>query len=310
MLLLFFITAIETAEKLNNDENPISSFRLTSFYTHYENNDLLIFWDFETISSSNHLIATQFQIIIEQEFSSKTEIIRRSSSISPYLKQYIIHHLPSNRNYYVCLLLTRSSYGTDKYCREARTSTNETFSQILYVNRSVVFGFLFGTVLTTCILVTLGYICHLHYKRKHSLPLFHPRKQQRYMFINRNDDDGTYSHSIVSTPSPKYQHLRKTRCRTYLTPIPPWYQRNSKQLSQNPRSPCCFLQYHNRTLSSSTTTNRIASLSSDYSNGIDKEQMTSTSIMSNMSFDEQQSNIIQSPAKHVYEELGDTNLFL
>ena len=251
-------------------------------------------------------------MIIEQETSTKIEIIRRSSSISPYLKQYVIHHLPFNKNNYVCLLLTRSSYGTDKYCRETITSTNQTISQILYINRSIVFGFLIGTILTTCILVTLGFICHLHYKRKHSHPLFHhqQQKQQRYLYINRNDDDGTYSHSIVSSPSPKYQHLRKNRRRTYLTPIPPWYQPNSKQLPQSPRSPCCFLPYHNRTLSSSTTTNRITSLSSDYSNGMDKEQMTSTSIMSNMSFDEQQSNIIQSPARHVYEELGDTNLFL
>ncbi|CAF4223807.1 unnamed protein product, partial [Adineta steineri] len=61
---------------------------------------------------------------------------------------------------------------------------------------------------------------------------------------------------------------------------------------------------------SSTTTNRMISLSSEYSNGIDKEPMTSTSIMSNMSLDDQESHTIQSPTKHVYEELGDNNLFV
>ncbi len=170
--------------------------------------------------------------------------------------------------------------------------------------------------MTTSFLITLAFICHLHYKRKHSYPLFdqqqqQQQQQQRYMYITRNDLDGTYSHSIVSSPSLKYHQLRKLRRRSYLTPMPPWYNRNLRQFSSsNPRSPCCFLQYHDRTLSSSTTTNRITSVSSDYSNGIDKEQMTSTSLMSNISLDEQPSQIIQSPIKHVYEELGDTNLFL
>jgi hypothetical protein len=127
------------------------------------------------------------------------------------------------------------------------------------------------------------------------------------MYIDRNSD-GTYSHSIVSSPSTKYHHIGK---KTYLTSAPPWYHNHSKHSSSMPRSPCCFLNYHDRTLSSSTTTNRIASLSSEYSNGIDKEQITSTSMMSNTSLDEQQNNIIiQTPAKHLYEELGDTNLFL
>jgi hypothetical protein len=287
-------------EKLND---RISSFRLTSFYTLYEKNDLLIFWDFDLNSSSNDL---KIQIIIEQEISSKTEVIRRTDYLSPYLKQYLIPHLPSNQNYYICLLVIRLSYGTDKYCRETRTSTNQTFLQLVLLNRSIIFGFLIGTILTTCILITFAFICHLHYKRKHAYPLFdqHQQQQRRYMYVTRNDLDGTYSHSIVSSS------LRKTRRRTYVTPIPPWYNRNLRQLSLNPRSPCCFLQYHDRTLSSSTTTNRITSVSSDYSNGIDKEQMTSTSLMSNTSLDEQPSQIIQSPTKHVYEELGDTNLFL
>ena len=212
--------------------------------------------------------------------------------------------MPSDKNYYVCLLLTRTSYGTDKYCRETRTSTNQTF----YQNRSTIFGFLVGIILTTCLLITLAFICHLHYKQKHSPPpsLFHPH-HQRYMYIDRNSD-GTYSHSIVSSPSTKYHHIRK---KTYLTSVPPWYHNQSKHLSSTPRSPCCFLNYHDRTLSSSTTTNRVTSLSSEYSNGIDKEQITSTSMMSNTSLDEQQNNnIIQTPAKHLYEELGDTNLFL
>jgi hypothetical protein len=179
------------------------------------------------------------------------------------------------------------------------------------MNRSIILGFLVGIILTTCLLITLAFICHLNYKQKHSHDIFNhqhqQQQQQRYMYVTRNEIDGTYSHSIVSSP----YLLKKThRRRTYGTPISPWYHRNLRQLSSNPRSPCCFLQYHDRTLSGSTTTNRITSLSSDYSNGIDKEQMTSTSLMSNTSIDEQQSQCIQSPVKHVYEELGDTNLFL
>ncbi|CAF1005221.1 unnamed protein product [Adineta steineri] len=42
-------------------------------------------------------------------------------------------------------------------------------------------------------------------------------------------------------------------------------------------------------------------------NGIDKEQMTSTSVMSTTSSDEQANN---SPAKHVYEELTDESTML
>lgn len=300
---------------MNNNQNQLSSFRLTSFSTHYEKNDLLIYWDFDTSSSLLHLLTTKFQIIIEEEISSKTEIIRQTDYLSPYLKQYLIHNLPENRNYYVCLLLIRSSSGgIDKYCREIRTTNQQTFIQILFLNRSIILGFLVGIILTTSLLITLAFICHLHYKRKcssHSIFSNHQDKsKQCFMYVTQNELDGTYSHSILSTPSSKYHHLRKTYRRTYLTPIPPWYNRNLKQPPLNSRSQCCFLQYHDRTLSSSTTTNRITSLSSDYSHAIDKEQITSTSIMSNTSLDEQQSQTIQSPAKHVYEELGDTNLFL
>ncbi|UJR09924.1 hypothetical protein I4U23_014145 [Adineta vaga] len=298
----------EIAEKLNIDENVIPSFRLTSFHTLYENNDLLVYWDFDITSSSKDLVSTQFQIIVEQE----SETIRRSQYLSPYLKQYIIRHLPSNKNYYVCLILTRTFYGTDKYCRQTNTSVHQTFSQMLFVNRSILFGFLTGTILTACLLVTLAFICHLQYKRKHSLTLFPLHQQEsHYMYINRNDDDGTYSHSIISSQSPKYPYSKRShRRRTYLAPVPSWYQPNSKPISTIPRSPCCFSQYHNRTLSDCTTTNRMPSVSSEYSNGIDKEQMTSTSIMSNMSSDEQHSNIIQNPAKHVYEDIGDDSLLL
>ncbi|CAF1579561.1 unnamed protein product [Adineta ricciae] len=297
---------VEVTEKLTTEQ--VSSIRLVSFHTHYENNDLLIFWDFDVSSSTKDVLTAQFQIIIEQD----SEVIRRSQFISPYLKQYIIPHLPANKNYYVCLILTRTFYGTDKYCRQANTSTSQTFSQMLLANRSIIFGFLTGTILTACLLVTLAFICHLQYKRKHSLTLFPTHRQQtHYMYINRNEDDGTYSHSIVSSPSPKYSRMKKSHSRrTYLAPVPPWYQHDSKHLSTAARSPCCFSQYHNRTLSDCTTTNRMPSVSSEYSNGIDKEQMTSTSIMSNMSSDEQHSNIIQSPAKHVYEELGDDSLLL
>ena len=216
-------------------------------------------------------------------------------------------------------MITRESLGTDKYCREIRAMpSNQTFRQMLFLNRSIIFGFLVGTIRTASLLILFAFICHLQYKRKHTnsyLSGHHhhqqqqQQQQQRYMYITRNELEGTYSHSMLSPPSPKYHHLRKTRRRNYLTPIPPWYNRNLRHLPSNPRAACCFLQYHDRTLSGSTTTNRITSASSDYSNGIDKEQMTSTSMMSNVSFDEQASQIISSPTKHVYEELGDTQLF-
>jgi len=312
-VLFSFFSCILVIETTDTNDNMISSFRLTSFYTIYENDDLLIFWDFD----QTPYLSTKLQITIEQN----NEIIRRSDYFSPFLKQYMISHLSSNKNYYVCLLMTRVSFGTDKYCRETRTSTQQTFRQILFVNRSLIFGFLVGTILTTSLLLTVTFICHLKFKRKHDeqlIPLSRPKQQQhpRYMYVNRNDSDGTYSHSILSSSSSssKYQHLNKQppqqQRRTYLTPIPPWYYRNSRasSVAANPRSPCCFLQYHQRTLSDCTTTNP-----SDYSNsnGIEKEQVTSTSFMSNMSLDEPTNSIIQNSFhRHVYEELADANMFL
>ena len=184
---------------------------------------------------------------------------------------------------YVCLLLTRLSYGTDKYYRETRTSINQT----LFMNRSILFCFLIGTILTTCCLVTIAFICHLKYKQKYFHHHSFHQKPKHYMYIDRNNNDGTtYSYSIISTSPSKYHHLKNNYHRTYLKPIPSWYHRNTRQFSSIPRSPCCFLQYHDRALSSNTTMNRITSSSSDYSNGIEKEQMTSTSIMSNTSLDE------------------------
>ncbi|CAF3169913.1 unnamed protein product [Rotaria sp. Silwood2] len=302
---------IETVEKFNADQNSISSFYLTSFNTYYENNDLLIFWDFDSSLLTNYFLKTKFQIIIEQEYPSKIEIIRQTDFISPYLKQYIIPNLPSNKIYHVCLLITRLSYGTDKYCRETTTTIITSNKQTLFINRSIIFGFLVGTILTICFLIILSFICHVHYKQKHSHHLFHHEKEKHNMYIDRNNNDGTYTYSIVSSPSIKYHYFKKKPCQTYLKPTSSWYYHNSRQLPCIRPSPCCFLNCNDRTLSSSITTNHIASLSSDYSNGIDKEAITSTSIMSNISFDEQPSHIIQSSTKHVYEELGDNNnLFL
>jgi len=315
----------------------MSSFRLTSFYTTYENNNLIIYWDFDSMFSSDYLSLIQFQIILEQESSLNTQIIRRSGFISPYLKQYIIHHIPSNKNYYVCLLLTRSSYGTDKYCRETRTiitTTTTTISNIilskqafvhmLFTNRSIVFGFLFGTILTTGLLLTLAFICHLRSKRQRcrraasSLYHHHPQ-QQHYLYVDRNDDDGVYSNSMFSSSSStKYNHFRKNRRRTCFPSLPSdqsWYRRGLTQYpTAPPPPPCCFHHHRHQqqhtpdtTMSSSTTTRRITTLSSQYSNGMDKEPMTSTSIMSSTSSDEPTNN---SPAKHVYEELTDETTML
>lgn len=332
----FSSLANEVLQNLNNPPD-MSSFRLTSFSTTYENNDLIIYWDFDPTFSSNHLLLIKFQIILEQESSTNTQIIRRSGFISPYLKQYILHHIPSNKNYYVCLLLTRSSYGTDKYCRETRTIISTTtisniilskqaFVNMLFTNRSILFGFLFGTILTTGLLLTLAFICHLRSKRqrcrRESSSLFHHphQQQQHYLYIGRNDDDGTYSNSILSSSSStKYNHFRKNRRRTCFPSIPSdrsWYRRGLTPFPiAPPPPPCCFHHHHphpqphtpDTTMSSSITTRRIATLSSQYSNGVDREPMTSTSIMSSTSSDEQSNN---SPAKHVYEELADETTML
>ncbi|CAF0925552.1 unnamed protein product [Rotaria sordida] len=331
----------KVTQKLNN-RLAVSSFRLTSFYTSYENHSLTIYWDFDPTFSLNSLTFIQFQIILEQESSSNTQIIRRSGFISPYLKQYTIHHIPSNKNYYVCLLLTRSSFGTDKYCREARTKITTTtttttisntilskqaFVRMLFANRSIVFGFLFGTILTTSLLLTLAFLCHLRSKRqcyrRAASSLFnhhyhHQQQQQKhYLYVDRNDDDGTYSNSILSSSS-KYNHFKRSPHRTCFPSLPSnqsWYRRGLTQLPITPLPPtCCFHHHHHHHLtpdatisSSSTTTRRITSLSSQYSNEMDKEQMTSTSIMSSTSSDEQTHH---SPAKHVYEELADETTML
>ncbi|CAF4047686.1 unnamed protein product [Rotaria magnacalcarata] len=300
---------IGTTEKLDEEKNSISSFKLTSFNAYYENNDLLIFWNFDASLLSNYFLKTKFQIIIEQEFPSKIEIIRETNYISPYLKQYIISNLSPNKIYHVCLIITRLSYGTDKYCRETKTTTNSTLIQTLVINRSTVLGFLIGTLLTICFLVVLAFICHLYYQRKHCNPIFRQQqKQKSFMYIDRDDNDGTYSYSLVSPPSLRYHNLRKNRYRTYLKPASSWYYHNSRQLSRIRASPCCFLPYNDRTFSSSLTTNRITSLSSDYSNGIDKEPVTSTSLMSNTSLDER-SQVVRSSTKHVYEEVDNHKLF-
>ena len=305
----FFVLVIETREKINIDQDVISSFHLTLFNTHYENDNLLIVWDFDANFSSNHIMNTNFQIIIEEQFSSKIEIIRQSGFISPYLKQYIVSHLPSNRIYHACLLITRSSGDNDKYCREIRTSINH----ILTVNHSVIFGFLIGTILTTCFLVILAFVYHLRYRQKyfyHSYHHYQRQHEKNYMCVGRNDVNGTYSYSIMTSPLSKYTHYRKNRHRTHLKSTSLWCHPKSAQLPPISHSPCCFLRYHDRILSGSRTTNRMTSISSDYSNEVDKEQTTSTSMMSNTSSDEQQNNIIQSSAKHRYEELGENNLFL
>ncbi len=334
--MIFFSLESEVIQKLNNSPD-MPSFRLTSFSTTYENNNLIIYWDFDPTFSSHHLSLLQFQIILEQESSSNTQIIRRSGFISPYLKQYIIHHIPSNKNYYVCLLLTRSSYGTDKYCREARTIISTTtvsnlilskqaFVHMLFTNRSIVFGFLFGTILTTSLLLTLAFICHLRFKRQRgrraASSLFHRphQQQQHYLYIDRNDDDGTYSNSLFSSSSlTKYNHFKKTRRRTCFPSIPPdqsWYRRGLTQFpTAPPPPPCCFHHHHRHpqqhtpdtTMSSTGTARRITTLSSQYSNGMEKEPMTSTSIMSSTSSDEQTNH---SPVKHVYEELTDDTTML
>ncbi|CAF2400282.1 unnamed protein product [Rotaria sp. Silwood2] len=325
----------KVTQKLKN-RLEISSFRLTSFYTSYENNSLTVYWDFDPTFSLNYVTFIQFQIILEQDSSLNTQTIRRSGYISPYLKQYTIHHIPSNKNYYVCLLLTRSSFGTDKYCREARTITTTTtattiisntilskqaFIHMLFTNRSVVFGFLFGTILTTSLLLALVFLCHLRSKRqcyrRAASSLFHHQQQKHYLYVDRNDDDGTYSNSIFSSSSSKYNHFKRSPPRTCFPSLPSnqsWYRRGLTQLPTAPLPPaCCFHHHHHHhltpdtSISSSTTPRRITSLSSQYSNEMDKEQMTSTSIVSSTNSDEQTNN---SPAKHVYEELADETTML
>ena len=321
-----FVLATKVTEALTTAD--LSLFRLTLFYAAYENDNLIIHWDFDSSLSPNALTAIKCQIVLEQESSANTQILRRTAFISVQLKQYTIHHIPANRNYYICLLLTRSSFGTDKYCREIRTTLTTTISSptlskqafvhMLFANRSIVFGFLVGMILTTGLLLTFAFICHLRSKRQHyrraaaSSMFHHPHpKQQPYLCIDRNDDDGAYSNSVFSSTSSKSNHFRKACHRTCFPPIPSdqsWYRRTVRQApsAPPPPPPCCFHHHHRHTpdtsLSSSITTRRINTLSSQYSTGLDKEPMTSTSIMSSASSDEQ---TIGSPTKHVYEELAD-----
>jgi hypothetical protein len=194
---------------------------------------------------------------------------------------------------------------------------------MLFTNRSIVFGFLFGTILTTALLLTLAFVCHLRSKRQRcqrpTASLYHHphQRQQHYLYVDRNDDEALYSNSLVSSsPSSKYNHFKRSRRRTCFPSIQSdqsWYRRGLTQLpTVPPPPPCCFhhhRQHHtpDTTMSSSTTARRITTLSSQYSNGMDREPMTSTSIMSSASSDEQTNH---SPAKHVYEELTDETTML
>lgn len=345
------LLGIETTPEANPVFEP-PPLRLTTFSTIYEHHDLLVFWDFDPPTTPNLTSQIQFQIIVEQESLLTTQIIRRSGLISPYLKQYIVSHIPPNKNYYVCLLLTRASYGTDKYCRETRTATSTTsssttmtttlaslilskqaFVHLLFTNRSIMFGFLFGTILTTALLLTLAFLCHLRTKRQRcqraASALFHyqhpspppPQQQQHqqqrqhYLYADRIDDDGTYSNSIFSSlSSSKYNHSRKNRRRAGFPTDQAWYRRGLTPLPTAPSAPrCCFHHIHtpDTTMSSSATARRLTTLSSQYSNGMDREPMTSTSVMSSTSLDEQsQTTNTNSPGKHVYEELADETTML
>lgn len=299
-------------------KKEVSSFRLTSFVTSYENKNLIVSWDFDSNSFVENLPSIKFQILLEQD----SIIIRRSTFISPYLKQYTIHHIPSMKTYYVCLLLIRSSFGTDKYCREIRTSLPTTtttatemttvlpkqiFANILFTNRSIVFGFLFGTILTTGLLLTLAFICHLRSKQQQQQQqshqyqspmstLYHrPSSQQQYLYIDQNDDGSFFS-------TTKYHHLTKNAQQRNRMCYQSWYRR-ATDVPLPP--PCCF--HHHPAMSSTSTARRLNTLSSQYSNGLDKEPMTSTSIMSSTSSEEPTN---PSPAKHVYEELTDESMIL
>ena len=335
---------IETTPRPHPTVEP-PSLRLTTFSTTYQHHDLIVFWDFDSPASPNLTSHIQFQIIVEQESLLSAQIIRRSGPLSLHLKQYIISHIPPNKTYYVCLLLTRTSYGTDKYCRETRTITSTTtsstamtttlstfilskqaFVHLLFTNRSVMFGFLFGTILTTGLLLTLAFLCHLRAKRQRcqraASALFHyqhpslppPPQQQHYLYAERIDDDGNYSNSIFSSlSSSKYNHSRKNRRRPGFPTEQAWYRRGLDPLPTVPSAPrCCFHHVNtpDTTMSSSATARRLTTLSSQYSNGMDREPMTSTSVMSSTSLDEPSQTTNSSPGKHVYEELADETTML
>ena len=351
----FQISDLSTVTKRTSLPFEYSSFRLTSFTAVYESGDLIVYWDFNTPPVLNNTRRLQFQIIVEQQSSSDHTIIRRSGWISPYLKQYILPNIPSNENYYVCLLITQSSHGTDKYCREIQTinieisSTSQTnfvlskqaFVHLLFTNRSIMFGFLVGTILTAGLLLASAFVCHLRSKRdrfqRATSSLFHyqhppqspsqqhPQHQQlqqhsthqHYLYADQQIEDPIYSNSIFSSlSSAKSTHGRKQRRRPYFPSNPSWYHRDFHPLSTVPGTPrCCFHHHHHHhlpetTISSSATARRIATLSSQYSTGMEKEPMTSTSIMSTTSSDETPHPIAHSPTKHVYEELSDETTML
>jgi hypothetical protein len=334
-----------------------SSLRLTTFSAMFDNHDLIVTWDFDRSTSINHTQRVQFQIIVEQESQlMSNQIIRRTGLISVESKFYRISHIPSNKNYFVCLLVTQLSYGTDKYCRETRTIPMATTSlstlilskqalvHLLFTNRSIMLGFLVGIVLTVALLLTLAFVCHLRSKRQRfqhgTSSIFHYQHplQQQYLYADRQIDDAIYSNSFLSSiSSAKSSHSRKPyhRHHPFFPPMPSnssWYHRDLAHMSNvTPSTRCCFhthphlhahpqqqqrgqhqLQQHtpDTTMSSSATTRRITTLSSQYSNGVEREPMTSTSIMSCTSSDEQSHANTNSPAKHVYEELTDETTML
>ena len=271
-----------------------SSYHLTLFETIYENNDLIVLWSFDQTTLINEPNKVLFQILIEQETSNGIEVIRRTDWISPFRHRMKINHLSSKKNYHVCLLLTRSSYGTDKYCRETLESVNQTRSGISLINRSIVCGFLVGTVMTSIVLVSLAFLCRFYFQhcRTHSKKCSYTEQSngQRYMYIDRNEDDGTYSHSIVSFSSAPVTTSWKSNPRgPFSMPMASWHPLNSK-------SCCCR---HPTPSTSLSETRPIGSLSSDYSrHHIDNEPMTSTSFISSTS----------DRMKHVYEELNDSSI--
>ncbi|CAF1626251.1 unnamed protein product, partial [Didymodactylos carnosus] len=244
----------------NNPSSSISSslyknsLQLTSFYTIYESNNLVVFWDYN--DDNIILDITEFQIILEQEFAAdhtrnSNMIARRSGSLLPGIKKYIIRHVQPNTKYFVCICITRLGRDTDKYCRDiltitlpvttdyrllqsASTSTSNSLLWNILLNKSVLFGFLFGTIITTTFLLILALTCRKIHKYRKEKSKTANLFEQHYMYV-----DGNYSNSICEHHHGKkvYDYLKyqpKTSRKRHLTCLASCFRKHSidhRQLS-------------------------------------------------------------------------------
>ncbi|CAF1145872.1 unnamed protein product [Didymodactylos carnosus] len=279
-----------------------SSLQLTSFYTIYENNNLIVLWDYNDDSIIHDI--TQFQIILEQEIiadhtMNPNVIVRRSGSLSSNIKKYIIRHVQPNMKYFVCISITRFGHGTDKYCRDilttvsslttdyrllqsVSTSSTKIVNSLLWnllSNKSVLFGFFVGTTITSSLLLILTLTCHKIRKYRQEKSTTANLFEQHYMYA-----DGNYSNSIC-------EHHDEQKLYDYLK-----YQSKTSRKRQSSCLSLCFRKklINHRQLSTTSfpTTSDNANYTTCRGGGDDN---TSASTLSES----------EQLSKHVYQEIGN-----